>query len=211
MGEEQVSQGSYLEMIKEEQTLGLEFHEGIGVMPIVLQEERVEDRCYHDQQTSQPEAPFFISTVSPLAESEIDLLLNISSQVNSSKFDEDLQQPCQSSCSQDYNDCPSSGFLDLSSPQSLFKKDNIQEVDQPVEKQVQVKAENFNEVDPICQEEVKWHDCHDQLAGFLQPSQKMVFLLFIKTEFGFTFSFKFRLQHQFSVWYKHNLKAWIFD
>ena len=76
---------------------------------------------------------------------------------------------------------------------------------------VQVKAKNFNEVDPICQEEVKWHDCHDQLAGFLQPSQKMVFLLFIKTELGFTYYFKFRLQHQFSVWYKHNQEAWIFD
>ena len=60
-------------------------------MPIVLQEERIEDKCYHDQQTPQQEAPFFISTFSPLVESKIDLLLKINSQVNSSKFDEDLQ------------------------------------------------------------------------------------------------------------------------
>ena len=107
-------------MIKEEQTPGLELHEDIGVMPIVLQEERVEDRCYHDQQTPQQEAPFFISAVSPLAESEIDLPLSINSQVNSSKFDEDLQQPCESSCSQNYNDCQSNGLSDLLTPQSLF-------------------------------------------------------------------------------------------
>ena len=105
-------------------------------MPIVLQEERIEDNCYHDQQTPQQEATFFISAISPLSESEIDLLLNISSQVNSFEFDEDLQEPCQSLCSQDYNDCQLSGFSDLSSPQSLFQKDNIQEVDQLVEKKV---------------------------------------------------------------------------
>ena len=79
LGEKQVFQSSYLEMIKEEQTPGLELHQDIGVMPIVLQEERIEDRCYYDQQTPQQEAPFFISAVSPLVESEIDLLLNISS------------------------------------------------------------------------------------------------------------------------------------
>ena len=32
---------------------------------------------------------------------------------------------------------------------------------------VQVKVENISEVDAICQEEVKWHDCHDPLASFL--------------------------------------------
>ena len=122
-------------MIKEEQTLVLELHEDVRIIPIVPQKEIIEDKCYHDQQTPKQEAPFFIFAVSPLTESEIDLLLNINNQVNSSKFDEDLQQPCQSLCNQDYNDCPSSGFSDLSSPQSLFQKDNIQEVDQLVEKQ----------------------------------------------------------------------------
>ena len=107
-------------MIKEEQTLGLELHQDIGVMPIVLQEERIEDRCYHDQQIPQQEAPFFISANSFLVESEIDLLLNISSEAFSSKFDKDLQQPCQISLSQDYNDFQSSGLSDLSSSQSLF-------------------------------------------------------------------------------------------
>ena len=58
---------------------------------------------------------------------------------------------------------------------------------------VQVKEKNISKVDPICQEEVNWYDCHDQLAEFLQPSQKMIFLLFIKAKFEFTFSFKLRL------------------
>ena len=76
-----------------------------------------------------------MSTYSPLIESEIDLLLNINSQVLSSKFDDDLQQPYHISHNQDYNDCQSSGFSDLSSSQSLFQKDNIQEVDHLVEEQ----------------------------------------------------------------------------
>ena len=53
LGEEQVFQSSYLEMIKEEQTLGLELHEDIGTIPIVLQKEIIEDKCHHDQQTLQ--------------------------------------------------------------------------------------------------------------------------------------------------------------
>ena len=105
LGEEKVFESSCLEMIKEEQNMDLELHEDIGTSPIVLQEEIIENMCYHDQRTLQKEAPFFISTDSPLAESEIDLLLNINSQVLSSKFDDDLQQPCQISHDQDYNDC----------------------------------------------------------------------------------------------------------
>ena len=58
------------------------------VDPICQEEVKWHD--YHDQQTPEQEAPFFISAVSPLAESEIDLLSNINSQVNPSKFDKDL-------------------------------------------------------------------------------------------------------------------------
>jgi hypothetical protein len=76
---------------------------------------------------------------------------------------------------------------------------------------VHVKEENISEVDPICQEEVKWYDYHDQLAEFLQPSQKNVFLLFIKIEFGFTFSFRLQLQYQVFVWYKHNQEDRLLD
>lgn len=76
---------------------------------------------------------------------------------------------------------------------------------------VQVKEENISEVDPSCQEEMKWYDCHDLLAKFLQPSQKVVFLLFMKTEFGFTFYFKLQLQYQVFVWYKHSQEARVLD
>ena len=93
-GEEQVFETSCLDMVKEEQTLGLELHEVIGTIPIVFQEEIIEDMCYHDQQTFQQEEPFFMTADSPLTEGEIYLLLNINSQVFSSKFDDDLQQPC---------------------------------------------------------------------------------------------------------------------
>lgn len=61
--------------------MGLELHEVIGTIPIVIQEEIIEDMCYHDQQTLQQEAPFFITVDSPLTESEIDIFLNIISQV----------------------------------------------------------------------------------------------------------------------------------
>ena len=87
--QEQIFKSSSLEMVKEEQNMGLELHIVIRTIPIVLQEEIIEDMCHRDQQTLQQEAPFFMTTDSPLTESEIDLLLNINSQVLSSMFDDD--------------------------------------------------------------------------------------------------------------------------
>ena len=177
-GEDQVFESSCLEMVKEEQTMGLEFHEIIETIPIVLQE--VQENYERYQLQIQPTILSFV---------EIDLFTSSVFQSDFQEYERSLLFP------QDEKEIVITFFYALETFHDI----------------VQVKVENISEVDPICQEEVKWHDCHYLLANFLQTSQKMVFVLFMKTKFGFRFSFKLQLQYQVFVCYEHNREARVLD